>query len=239
MTEPKLTRAAIVDTAISLADTAGLDALSMRRIADRMGVGAMSLYRHIANKDVLIAAMADEVAGRYPYPAVEGKNWTWRDRVRIAGEIDWELYQRHPWVLLAFATPRYSFGPSSLACLAWLVDGFRELGVTTHEATEMSFAVWNYISGATLPHVSSSLVTRKGVDSTEENGLRSLLAGYPVHPTPPALSELHGTGDQFAQLDLLHLGLTALCDGFALRAGRTTPAGPASTSTMGQPIPRR
>lgn len=74
MTEPRLTKAAIVDTAISLADTDGLDALSMRRIADRMGVGAMSLYRHIANKDVLIAAMADEVAGRYPYRAVEAEH---------------------------------------------------------------------------------------------------------------------------------------------------------------------
>lgn len=221
MTEPKLTRAAIIDTAIALADTDGLDALSMRRIADRMGVGAMSLYRHIANKDVLIAAMADEVAARHPYPAVEDKNWTWRDRVRIAGEIDWELYQRHPWVLLAFATPRYSFGPSSLECLAWLVEGFRELEVTTQEATAMSFAVWNYISGATLPHISSALLVRKGVDSADDNGLRALLAGTPVHPTPPALSELHGTGDRFAQLDLLRLGLSALCDGFALQAGRS------------------
>ncbi|MBT9329369.1 TetR/AcrR family transcriptional regulator, partial [Salmonella enterica subsp. enterica serovar Typhimurium] len=68
MTEPKLSREAIVDAAIALADEDGLDALSMRRIADRMGVGAMSLYRHVAGKDELIAAMTDEVAGRYPYP---------------------------------------------------------------------------------------------------------------------------------------------------------------------------
>ncbi|MGY2062468.1 TetR/AcrR family transcriptional regulator, partial [Nocardia gipuzkoensis] len=98
MTDPKLTRTAIVDTAIALADEAGLDALSMRRIAERMGVGAMSLYRHVPNKDSLLAEMTDEVARRNPYPEPESA-WTWRDRVRIAGEIDWRLYQEHPWVL--------------------------------------------------------------------------------------------------------------------------------------------
>ncbi|MFD6464115.1 TetR/AcrR family transcriptional regulator, partial [Streptomyces roseolus] len=95
MTEPKLTQSAIVDTAIVLADTEGLDALSMRRIADRMGVGAMSLYRHVANKDELIALMTDEVSRRNPYPPAAGMDWTWRDRVRIAAEIDWALYQQH------------------------------------------------------------------------------------------------------------------------------------------------
>src|SRR5437763_13866566 len=79
MTEPKLTRAAIVDTAITLADEEGLDGLSMRHIAERMGVGAMSLYRHVANKDELLALMTDEISARNPYPSPEGKNWTWRD----------------------------------------------------------------------------------------------------------------------------------------------------------------
>ncbi|TLG04210.1 TetR/AcrR family transcriptional regulator [Nocardia cyriacigeorgica] len=219
MTEPKLTKAAIVDAAIELADSDGLDALSMRRIADRLGVGAMSLYRHVTNKDELIAAMTDEVAGRYPYPSTAERNWTWRDRVRIAAEIDWNLYQQHPWVLLTFAVPRYSFGPSSMGCLAWLVEGFRELDVSTHEATQMAFAVWNYISGATLPHISSALLTSKGLDSDDENGLRALLAGRPLHPVPPALAELEGADDgRFAQVDLLQLGLDALCDGFAARA---------------------
>src|SRR6266568_3331147 len=117
--ETKLTRAAIVDAAIALADEAGVDAVSMRRIADRMGAGAMSLYRHVPNKDALLAEMTDEVARRNPYPDPE-PGWTWRDRVRIAADIDWRLYQEHPWVLFTFAVPRYNFGPSSLACLAWL-----------------------------------------------------------------------------------------------------------------------
>ncbi|ONM48863.1 TetR/AcrR family transcriptional regulator [Nocardia donostiensis] len=231
MTEPtKLTRDAIIDTAIAMADAEGLDALSMRRIAERMGVGAMSLYRHIANKDELVAAMADEVATRYPYPRPVPADWTWRHRVQIAGEIDWTLYQYHPWVLLAFTVPRYSFGPGSLDGLAWLVEGFRELEVSTHEATLMSLAVWNYISGATLPHISAALLPHKEPDAADQNGLRTLLEGNPCYPTPPILMELCGTGSEFDQVDMLRIGLTALCDGFAQRAEhlRRREAGPAT-----------
>ncbi|MFI9502987.1 TetR/AcrR family transcriptional regulator [Nocardia sp. NPDC052566] len=223
MTEPKLNRAVIVDTAIALADTEGLDALSMRRIADRLGAGAMSLYRHVANKDELLAAMTDEVARRHPYPSPEGRGWTWRDRVRIAAEIDWALYQQHPWVLLTFAMPRYSFGPHGLASLAWLVEGLRELNVSTREAATMAFTVWNYISGATLPHISSALVARKGMNPEGDNGLRALLQGTSQLPVPPALADLEGAGvSDLTSEDLLFLGLAALCDGFAARAGLTS-----------------
>ncbi|MGW5451466.1 TetR/AcrR family transcriptional regulator [Nocardia sp. NPDC003979] len=222
MTEAKLTRAAIVDAAIDLADADGLDAVSMRRIADRLAVGTMSLYRHVDSKDELIAAMTDEIAARHPYPDPTGQNWTWRDRVRIAAEIDWQLYQQHPWVLLTFAVPRYSFGPQGLASLAWLVAGLRELEVSAREATTMAFTVWNYISGASLPVVGGALLADKRTATDDPNGLRDLLEGTPQFPVPPALADLEGAGvSELTSQDLLYLGLDALCDGFAARADRS------------------
>ncbi|MFI6865366.1 TetR/AcrR family transcriptional regulator [Nocardia sp. NPDC050406] len=217
MSEAKLTRAAIIDTAIALADESGLDALSMRRIAERMGAGAMSLYRHIPNKDTLLAAMTDEVSRRNPYPSPEGQQWTWRDRVRIAAEVDWRLYQEHPWVLFTFAVPRYNFGEHSLIVLSWLVEGFRELDVDTREATRMSLSVWSYIAGVALQQVSTRLLIRKDNEPNERSGLTALLDGDPFWPTPPALAPLEGTGpgDLLDPERLLHTGLTALCDGFA------------------------
>ena len=98
---PKLTTAVIVDTAIDVADRDGLPALSMRRIADELGVGAMSLYRHIADKDALLEAMAEEIGRRFPYPVDDPGPWSWRERVAIAVDVDWQLYRRHPWVVLA------------------------------------------------------------------------------------------------------------------------------------------
>ncbi|MFI5776425.1 TetR/AcrR family transcriptional regulator [Nocardia sp. NPDC051570] len=215
MAEPKLTRAAIVDTAIELADEAGLDALSMRRIAERMGVGAMSLYRHVPNKDTLLADMTDEVARRNPYPDTP-PDCTWRDRVRIAAEIDWRLYREHPWVLFTFAVPRYNFGPSSLACLAWLVEGFGEVTDDTREATRMSLSVWSYIAGIALQNVSAAMLARRDGEQ-EESSFRALLDGRPLWPTPPALVALEGTGrgDLLDPEQLLYSGLAALCDGFA------------------------
>ncbi|WP_067821983.1 TetR/AcrR family transcriptional regulator [Nocardia inohanensis] len=221
MSEAKLTRAAIVDTAITLADEAGLDALSMRRIADRLGVGAMSLYRHVPNKDSLLAAMTDEVSRRNPYPPADGQDWTWRDRVRIAAEVDWRLYQEHPWVLFTFAVPRYNFGEHSLIVLAWLVEGFHELGVDTREATRMSLSVWSYIAGVALQQVSALLLPKRDTDADDErSGLTALLDGVPLWPTPPALTTLHGTGgsDLLDPQSLLDSGLRALCDGFEAAA---------------------
>ncbi|SUD49216.1 Tetracycline repressor protein class D [Nocardia otitidiscaviarum] len=217
MTEAKLTRAAIVDTAITLADKSGLEALSMRRIADHLGAGAMSLYRHIPNKDVLLSDMTDEVARRNPYPDPTGQDWTWRDRVRIAAEVDWRLYQEHPWVLFTFAVPRYNFGPHSLTCLSWLVEGFRELDIDTREATRMSLSVWSYIAGVALQQVSSNLLASKETDPDQKSGLAALLDGTPRWETPPGLAALHGTGatDLLDPVLMLDAGLTALCDGFA------------------------
>lgn len=222
MTEAKLTRAAIVDTAIALADESGLDALSMRRIAERMNAGAMSLYRHIPNKDTLLAAMTDEVSRRNLYPPAEGQGWTWRDRVRIAAEVDWRLYQEHPWVLFTFAVPRYNFGEHSLIVLAWLVEGFAELGVDTREATRMSLSVWSYIAGVALQQVSARLLQGRDSSGDDRSGLNALLDGDPHWPTPPALTALEGSRDSalLAPEYLLESGLAALCDGFEARAAR-------------------
>ncbi|WP_227982527.1 TetR/AcrR family transcriptional regulator [Nocardia spumae] len=214
----RLTRAAIVDTAIALADADGIEGLSMRRIADRMGVGAMSLYRHVPNKDALLAEMTDEVARRYPYPEPDS-GWTWRERVRAAADIDWQLYRLHPWVLFTFAVPRYNFGPHSLACLAWLTEGFTELTDDRREATRMALQVWSYIAGIALQQVSASMLAERDADDEETSGLTALLEGTPRWPSPPALAPLEGTGtgDLLDPERQLHSGLIAMCDGFAAR----------------------
>ncbi|WP_019925761.1 TetR/AcrR family transcriptional regulator [Nocardia sp. BMG111209] len=228
MTEPKLTRAAIVDAAVAMADETGLDALSMRRIAERIGVGAMSLYRHVPNKDALLAAMTDEVARRYPYPEPE-PDWTWRDRVRVAGEIDWQLYQQHPWVLFTFAVPRYNFGPHSLACLEWLVAGFGELTADPRVATRMALSLWSYLAGIAVQQVSVGFLAEHDNEDEEPSGLASLLDGDPRWPVPPALEPLVGSGrgDLLDPYRLLRAGLDALCDGFAVQAAAAARPEPA------------
>lgn len=217
----KLTRVAVVNAAIELADADGFGAVTMRKIADRLGVGTMSLYRHVSDKDALLMAMSDEIGVRFPYPPAGDANW--RQRALIAADVDWNLYQRHPWVLLAFASPRSSMGPQSLNCLDWLVDGFLELEITTAEATEMALSLWNHIAGTVLSTVAERLLhDRADEDGDGQSGFMRLLAGRPDGTPPPHLAELVGSGN--LQLTdpryLLDQGIEALCDGFEARARR-------------------
>ena len=117
---PKLTVALIVDAAIAVADRDGMGALSMRRIADELGVGAMSLYRHVAGKDTLIEEMTVEVGRRFPYPI---------DTEPALGGFSIESLRCLDWLVGGF------------------MDG---LGVDVEVATEMSLTVWSYVNGVAL-----------------------------------------------------------------------------------------
>ncbi|TDD67442.1 TetR/AcrR family transcriptional regulator [Actinomadura darangshiensis] len=123
---PKLTREAIVETAIKVADAEGLDAVSIRRIAGELGVRAMSLYTHIDAKEDLLDLMVDEVAEEV---LVKGELPDgWREAMVEIANKERQASVRHPWTLaLASRTPRV--GPNglrhleqSLAAAARLTD---------------------------------------------------------------------------------------------------------------------
>ena len=67
-----LDQARVVRAALALLDEAGLDELTMRRLADRLGVKAASLYRHVRNKDELLALLGDEISAEIPLPPASG-----------------------------------------------------------------------------------------------------------------------------------------------------------------------
>jgi AcrR family transcriptional regulator len=95
-----LTVRAIVQAAIELADAGGIDAVSMRGVADRLGAGAMSLYTHVPSKPALIELMIDTVNGELytdlDEPARQGD---WRAGLRFIAARNWQLFVRHPWLL--------------------------------------------------------------------------------------------------------------------------------------------
>jgi AcrR family transcriptional regulator len=101
----RLSREGIVTAAIELADGDGLDGLSMRRLAQHLGVDAMSIYYHVHDKKALLGAMADAVAAEIPEAPADGP-WTGRLRALIMGAR--QVMLRHPWavrVLTDSATP--------------------------------------------------------------------------------------------------------------------------------------
>lgn len=94
--EQELSLDRIVRTAIEIADAEGISALSMRGVAARLGVAAMSTYRYVPSKEDLVLLMADAAFGEESYPADAPEEW--RTRIELGARTLWSLYRNHPWL---------------------------------------------------------------------------------------------------------------------------------------------
>ena len=107
---PPLSRARVVAEAMALADEQGLPALSMRALAGRLGVEAMSLYHHVAGKEALLDAMVDAVFGELHLPVVGGD---WRAELRARSVSGRAVLLRHRWAV-GLMDSRRTPGPENL-----------------------------------------------------------------------------------------------------------------------------
>ena len=105
-----LTRDRVVANALALADAEGLSALSMRALAARLGVEAMSLYHHVAGKEALLDAMVDAVFDEIHLPVVGGD---WRAELRARSMSGREVMARHRWAI-GLMDSRRTPGPATL-----------------------------------------------------------------------------------------------------------------------------
>ncbi|GAB3186634.1 TetR/AcrR family transcriptional regulator [Nesterenkonia suensis] len=142
---PTLTLEQIVQAAVELADTDGLEALSMRQLAQRLGVGTMSLYRYVPSKTELLNLMLDAVSG--PDEARKAALQSgWRPCLEAAGWGGRRLYLDHPWLLQVNWT-RPVLGPNSLADMELLMSGLKDLPVTDQEKMSIVTALGAYTVG--------------------------------------------------------------------------------------------
>ncbi|MBP8918944.1 MAG: TetR/AcrR family transcriptional regulator C-terminal domain-containing protein [Micropruina sp.] len=141
-----LSRERIVTAAIELADEAGLDAVTMRRIAEQLDAGAMSLYRHVSDKDELIEAMVEQVTEDYAYP--DQAELGWREAMHALARQDWAAFLDHPWMLSATATATPPFGTASLAGMEWALTALDELELPLPVAARAIMTINNYVQGS-------------------------------------------------------------------------------------------
>jgi AcrR family transcriptional regulator len=152
--EPPLTLERIVATAVELLDVQGVDGLTMRRLADRLGSGAMSLYWHVDNKEEVFDLALDSVLEfRGPRQTVASQDWR--------GEVvhmleDWRaIMLRHPWS--ASLLPRRALGPNILSRLELLSKTLSRAGVADADLNVAIWSLWNYVMGATISRASFDL----------------------------------------------------------------------------------
>lgn len=97
-----LSRERILLAALSIADTEGLDALSMRRIAAALKVEAMSLYKHIADKEQLLDGLVDLVLEKIEIPSLDGTGLTWQQAMTVRAHSARRAFSAHPWAVAVF-----------------------------------------------------------------------------------------------------------------------------------------
>lgn len=175
-TRVRLTRESLIDAALALADEAGIDALSMRSLADRVGVQAMSLYHHVRNKGDLLDGLVDAVFAQMDLPEVGGE---WRAEVRRRSVSMRAVLSRHPWALGLIET-RTSPGPATLRHHDAMLGTFRRSGFSLG-ATAHAYAVLDaYVFGFVLQE--SSLPFDSPESTAEVAGV--IMAGFDPEEYP-------------------------------------------------------
>jgi AcrR family transcriptional regulator len=138
-----LTRDRVLRAAVDLADETGIDALSMRRLGERLGVEAMSLYNHVANKDDLLAGMADTILIEVEL-AADGVDWKTATRRRAVSVR--EMLVRHPWAaILIGALPNP--GPATLRYIDSVLASLMSAGFTADMASRAFWLLDSYVYG--------------------------------------------------------------------------------------------
>lgn len=145
-----LSKQRVVDEAVRLADREGTDGLSMRRLADALGAGAMSLYRHVANKDELLDAMVDAVFEEIELPP-EGTDW--QSAMRLQAQSARRALARHRWAI-GLLDSRTSPGPAQLRHREAVTACLRKGGFSPLMATHANWVLDSYVYGFALQEAS-------------------------------------------------------------------------------------
>src|SRR5215470_8392583 len=167
---PKLDRDAVLDIAARLLDEEGVEAVSMRRLATRLGVSAMALYRHVGNHDELLLALVDRLAAQLVYPPCPADP---RQAIVVLWRTIYDGLAEHPWLAEVMARP-------VLGAIEEIHVALRRAGLTLEEAVRAYRLMWQFTLGA--------LLVRAG---TERQGLsvQESLRGAPDPNLYPTLAE--------------------------------------------------
>jgi AcrR family transcriptional regulator len=144
-----LTRERVLKAALDLADEGGIESLSMRKLAHSLGVEAMSLYNHVANKADLVDAMVDLVVGEIELPQATEE---WDVAVRACAISAYETFLRHPWACSLVMSPSSTTDPRSprLEYMEWLLGRLGDAGFSPALTYHAYHALDSHILGFTL-----------------------------------------------------------------------------------------
>ncbi|MEV7541554.1 TetR/AcrR family transcriptional regulator C-terminal domain-containing protein [Streptomyces sp. NPDC089915] len=211
-----LTRQRVLHAAVGLADAGGLATLSMRKLGEAIGVEAMSLYNHVANKDDLLDGMVDLVFGEIELP-VPGDEWRQAMRRRAIGMR--LALARHPWAI-GLMESRSTPGPATLrhhdAVLGCLREGGFSLALTAHAVSVLD----SYIYGFALQEKSLPFGSPEETAGLAE----SIMGGFgdDEYPYLTEIATAHVMRPGYSFGDEFEYGLDLVLDGLGRAAASTS-----------------
>lgn len=164
--KPTLTLDQIIQAGVELADQDGLESVSMRKLAQKLGVGAMSLYRYVPSKTELLNLMLDAVSG----PDLERESafsQGWRAGLEAVGHGGREQYLNHPWLLQGNWT-RPVLGPNSMADMELIFSGLREMPLSDQQKMQVIVALDSFVTGAVRQEILSHRAASESGMTDEE-----------------------------------------------------------------------
>ncbi|MGA5817370.1 TetR/AcrR family transcriptional regulator C-terminal domain-containing protein [Kitasatospora sp. NPDC094028] len=242
----ELTRERIVRAAVEIADREGLAALSMRSVAARLGVAAMSTYRHVAGKDELVLLMADAAFAEESYPAEPPPSW--RERLETGAHILWRIHRRHPWLAQVGALTRPLLLPALMDHAEWALGALDGHGLDPRTVLDLHVLLYSYVQGLAV-HLERESQAEARTGLTEDQWMdrqAPALAGIVAGGRHPVFARIvGGLGSDGYDLDLDALfafGLGPLLDGVAAMiaaAGNPTVAAPVGPGAAALPAAGR
>jgi AcrR family transcriptional regulator len=218
-----LTRDRIVDAALRLMDAEGLEAVTMRRLGRELGVEAMSLYNHVADKDDILDGIVDRVMGEFRYPDPHAD---WAERAWTSAQEWRRLLKAHPNVIrLLVEREKPLASAATLGPMELALSLLKEAGLSDGDAVQAFRSLGGYIMGAVTMEVGN---LAPGGHAHDPAQLQEHLARLPADQLPTLASlmvELHECDDD-ATFDF---GLGLLLAGIQARTGAGDPAGPRDT----------
>jgi AcrR family transcriptional regulator len=212
--EPRapLSRRRILGEAVALADEHGIGGLTMRRLADRLGVEPMSLYHHVANKEAILDGITDLVFAEIEAPGTKGG---WKDALRRRTVSAREALHRHPWAI-GLMESRVTPGPATLRHHDAVIGCLRHAGFTVEMTAHAFSAIDSYLYGFAMQETNLPFTTPEETAAMAEAFLQQFPTEEYPHLTELTTEHVLRPGYRYADefgfgLDLVLDGLERAC----------------------------
>ena len=205
-----LTRQRVLRAAVALADRGGVGALSMRKLAQELGVEAMSLYHHVANKDDILDGIVDVVFGEIELPTGEAG---WEAAMRRRAVSAREALRRHPWAT-GLMESRRTPGPANIRHHDAVLGVLRNAGFPVELAAHAYSLLDSYIYGFALQEASLPFHTPEETAEVAQEIMSAFPADQYPHLAEIATEHVLQPGYDYGN-EFLY-GLDLILDGLAM-----------------------